>query len=786
MAASLTLGAVAGSPDPHWLPLPSGDDPDADLLTTVEETILGKDPANPDEDGNEQPDGADLAWALSLALDALPTASSSVQPYVQHHMAFGLENCQVCGAVTNMGFLSIVNPLENQSADVPYIAKHFLEHGSFAYSGTVHSGRLNAPLLHNVITSVGLGHFMQELAASDSDADGLRNWEETAFQCDPVLRDTDDDQVIDGIDTARALRMQLDALPRAGRPEQGPKDRPFIVEHPMDGVETCPGCGDRVVMDIWDVINPVTKMALSIPSMALHYLEHGGCSWCGGQLMGGQGRVDPLQLKAVLTGQGGGHLLPVTLDADGDLLSDVEEGDLGTNPQVPDEDRNQVPDGIDLARKTAGAIAVLPVGPVTAPGFRLDFPLRGLERCDICGTNVNMGHLTVCNPLAQLYAKVPYIALHYLEHGSFSFAGDVHGKGRNEVRLLVDALHSSGPSHLLPVTGDTDGDGLRDVEESHFHLDKTLPDTDGDGVPDGFALADGFSDEITVLPRTTNPECYVVEHPLRGTVTCATCGATVNMGWLDVVNPREHLTVTVPYLAMHYLRHGSFAWSAQDRLNPCLLDIALHGDGTSHLVLWPGDTDGDGLLDSEETHFGLRIDVPDSDGSGVLDGVALARALRERIKTLPTSPNGGTYMIPYEANCFAPCPVCGENFNCGHVRITNTWAGLSLEVSYMNLHFLEHGSFAVSATERVDPVRLDAILQPAVLIVGGESQVILRWQSRAGHNYQLFTASDVAGPWRAGPVFHGDGTQLEFTEDQSTGTTRTFYKIVASQPDELP
>jgi hypothetical protein len=379
--------------------------------------------------------------------------------------------------------------------------------------------------------------------------------------------------------------------------------------------------------------------------MALHYLKHGGCAWRGGQLMGGQGRVDPLQLKAVLTGQGGGHLLPVTPDADGDLLTDAEEQDLGTNPQVSDEDANQVADGIDLARKTAGEIAVLPTGPVIAPVYRLDFPLRGLERCDICGTNVNMGHLTVCNPLAQLYAKVPYIELHYLEHGSFSFAGDVHGKDRADVRLLVDALHSAGPSHLVPITGDTDGDGLKDHEEPPFQFNKDLADTDGDGVPDGFALA---------------------------------------------------------------------------------------------------------------------------------------RSMWKEIKALPTSPNGGVYLTPYEANCFAPCPVCGEDFNCGHVAITNAQTGLSLQVSYLNLHFLERGSFAVSASERVDPLQLEAVLRPGVVIAAEGTQVTLRWKTRAGHRYQLFTASELSGPWTPGPVFQGDGTELVFTEDKPAGAARKFYKIAAS------
>jgi len=117
------------------------------------------------------------------------------------------------------------------------------------------------------------------------------------------------------------------------------------------------------------------------------------------------------------------------------------------------------------------------------------------------------------------------------------------------------------------------------------------------------------------------------------------------------------------------------------------------------------------------------------------------------------------------------------------VLITNTWTGLSLTVSYMNLHFLEHGSFAVSANERVDPVRLEAILRPAVLIAVGNSQVTLRWPTRAGHEYQLFTAPEVTGPWTPGPVFQGDGTELVFSEDRPAGTVRRFYKISASVPN---
>ena len=35
---------------------------------------------------------------------------------------------------------------------------------------------------------------------------------------------------------------------------------------------------------------------------------------------------------------------------------------------------------------------------------------------------------------------VPMIVLHYMEHGSFSYSGDVHGKGRIDVALLKKIL----------------------------------------------------------------------------------------------------------------------------------------------------------------------------------------------------------------------------------------------------------------------------------------------------------------------------------------------------------
>ncbi len=599
-ASLLALGvapALADPADPHWLVPAGGEDPDGDYLTSVEEGILGYDPEQGDENGNAVPDGADLAQALSAAMDLLPTAQSPVAPYVLHHPTFGLETCEVCGAEINMGLMEVVNPLENQVVGVPYIAKHFLEHGSFSYAGSVHAGRVNPPLLRMAVTGGGLGHFIGEAPGSDADDDGLRDAEEPPFHTDPALRDTDGDALIDGIDHARDLRAQLDALPHVGSVEAGPKDRPFVVEHPMDGVERCPRCGELVVMDVWEVINPVTGARLAVPSMALHHLLHGGFRWQGGQLMGGAGRADPRQLQAVLTGQGGKHLLDVAPDADADLLTDAEELALGTDPEAPDEDANQVPDGVDLARDVAGEIALLPTGPSTTRAYRVDFLLRGLEQCDACGTNVNMGHLVVCNPLAGLYAKVPFIGLHFLEHGSFAYAGDVHGNGRAAVRLLVDALRSTGPTHLPPLAGDADNDGLRDDEEVLLGTDPALWDSDGDGVPDGFALARALWATIDALPRTPGGGCHAVEHPSDGFVPCGVCGAPVRAGWLEVVCATPRRVLELPYLALHSMEHGSFAWGDGQRVDPLQLQALMlpapriaiaAGEVTLRWVGWPG------------------------------------------------------------------------------------------------------------------------------------------------------------------------------------------------------
>ena len=435
---------IVDPPDPHVTAFSLSDDPDSDYLTSGEELILGLDSKVGDQDGNSVADGVDLARRLARAIDALPVQPSASDPFVTHDEVFGSENCGVCGAAVNMGFLEVSHSLENQKIQIPYVAKHFLDHGSFSFSGSVHSGRISPPLLRFILSTDGQGHMVSEPAGADLDGDGLRDWEEPAFGADPQKPDGDGDGLLDGIELARELRRALESLPAVLRVEDGPPDQPFVVKQLMKGLETCLRCGEVQTMGLWEVVNPVTRDSMTIPTMGIHYLAHGAFGWSGGQLLGGEGRVDPRHLWGVLTAQPNRHLLSAAPDRDGDGLTDLEEAAMANDAADPDENGNAIKDGLDLARVVACEIAGLPRAPLPHRVYRLDSLQRGLEHCDVCGASVNMGFLTICNPEAQVSIELPYVALHYLEHDSFSFAGDVHGPGRPAVKALLDTLFSPG------------------------------------------------------------------------------------------------------------------------------------------------------------------------------------------------------------------------------------------------------------------------------------------------------------------------------------------------------
>jgi hypothetical protein len=236
---------------------------------------------------------------------------------------------------------------------------------------------------------------------------------------------------------------------------------------PQFGLETCSICGETVNMGPAGIVNPRLGLRVDCALIAIHYLEHGSFAYKADVR---KGRLDVPALARALEIRfpcdPNEHQLPVGGDdLDGDLLTDTEELAAGYNLYDPDQDDDLTPDGIELARQCAAVVDSLPVfdpdGPEIHALYKVNFLQRGLEYCDTCGTTVNMGYWKVVNLKLGLSAEVPVLVLHYMEHGSFSYAGDLHKKGRIDVPRLVKILEMPrrcGDLGTIYLTGDMNKD----------------------------------------------------------------------------------------------------------------------------------------------------------------------------------------------------------------------------------------------------------------------------------------------------------------------------------------
>jgi hypothetical protein len=417
------------------------------------------------------------------------------------------------------------------------------------------------------------------------------------------------------------------------------------------------------------------------------------------------------------------HLLPVEDDIDGDYLSYGEEMLRGLDADNPDTDYDSTIDGVEEALLLHSLISALPATAQDDQPYRVNHRARGLEYCEICGAPENMGFITIVNPLRGLEADVPFICLHYLEHGSLSWAGTYHPSGRVDLALVKRILLATDESHLTcgysyyHYDEDTDQDGLGSREEALVLTNPDSCDTDGDSVKDGPQFLEGLTEMLSGLPREVREsEPYLIEHRAFGLEACDSCGAIFNMGYAEITNPVEGLTLEAPFIALHYLAHGSSAYHGTanaGRILPTVLRSVLIGTGTSHWLEVEGDTDEDGLKDEEEAHFSLDPLLRDTDGDGLPDGPELAMAMAHVISGLPEGPRpDSTYVNHGYMDGFVYCLICGERINMGYMEIVNPVAGSSCYVDYVNHHYMEHGSFFSDYPEhyRTDPRDLDLVL----------------------------------------------------------------------------
>ena len=313
------------------------------------------------------------------------------------------------------------------------------------------------------------------------------------------------------------------------------------------------------------------------------------------------------------------HQLSVSQDADRDLLTNMEELAIGYRVFKPDQNRNQIPDGMELAKRCAAVIEQLPgEDKVTDPNqtYKWLTSTFGLETCDICGATVNMGLAGIVNPRLGLGVDCPLIAIHYLEHGSFGYKGDEH-KGRLDVGALLRALELRFPydpnEHRLAVDGnDLDRDLLTDNEELAAGYNLYDADQDEDLTADGVELARQCAEVIDALPvyEPNKPdvnEAYKISFLQRGLEWCEICGKSVNMGYWQVINPNLGLSIEVPVIVCHYMEHGSFSYwgdvHGKGRIDVALLVKILEMPrrcGDLGTIYPPGDLNQDCRVDIDD------------------------------------------------------------------------------------------------------------------------------------------------------------------------------------------
>jgi len=278
------------------------------------------------------------------------------------------------------------------------------------------------------------------------------------------------------------------------------------------------------------------------------------------------------------------HQVALEADADSDRLTDREEFALGYQPFQGDQNTNGAADGAEFAIRCAQVIAELPFKTeVTNPhqAYKEEQLLFGLETCDICGETVNMGSVRIVHPEWGLDLDIPLIAIHYMEHGAFSYAGDIH-RGRVEIARLARALalrfpyepndhqisldYAASPAEpITPDANDLDGDSLADSEELAAGLNLYDADQDGNLLPDGIQLAQRCAEAIDHLPMldpgTDEAKgVYKISFMMRGLEWCEICGQSVNMGYWQIVNTDTGASMDVPEIARHFMQHGSFSY----------------------------------------------------------------------------------------------------------------------------------------------------------------------------------------------------------------------------------
>ncbi|MDE0820788.1 MAG: hypothetical protein OSA95_06685, partial [Opitutales bacterium] len=297
-------------------------------------------------------------------------------------------------------------------------------------------------------------------------------------------------------------------------------------------------------------------------------------------------------------------------DSDSDGVTDGAELAHGTDPNDPDSDGDDFTDGEEFA---AGTDAIdkneVPVGASeTVPGVYADTSgdldgdgLRNAAETNIYGTDPSKADTDAdgINDKEELSLKTDPTVADTDDDGFVDgeeVASGTDPLGKEEVPI---GESESVPGLVADSTNDSDGDGLTDAEEEHYHgTNIAKADSDDDGLLDGHELAIGTN--------ANNADCD--EDGYIDGVEFAAKTDPLNRDEIPVGSSE-----TLPAL---------IADSTDDSDSDGLTDAEeIHIHGTNPSI---ADTDADGINDKQELALKTDPTVADTDDDGFLDGEEVA------------------------------------------------------------------------------------------------------------------------------------------------------------------
>ena len=219
--------------------------------------------------------------------------------------------------------------------------------------------------------------------------------------------------------------------------------------------------------------------------------------------------ADLFSMTAAATSPRGGVICAP--DTDGDGLSDIREGQLGTDPLKADTDGDGLSDGYEVNTSHTDPLKPDTDGDGLSDGYEVNTSHTDPNKADTDGDGLTDGKEIDTD------GNGPDTGT-----GTDPLKADTDGGGVNDGQELLNgtdptAGHGADDGGVDPDT-DSDGDGLTDAEEADLGTDPHNPDTDGDRLSDGREVlvigsdplrkdtdGDGLRDGREVLHFRTDP-----------------------------------------------------------------------------------------------------------------------------------------------------------------------------------------------------------------------------------------------------------------------------------------